>query len=153
MKKVVFFLAFLLSSGVVPAQYAYPYEEIRLDKPASYKENEPLALAAAKLLLTTPYNEEDKSRERAFQFLLKWTGGYKNYDFRLSGVILDVVDEKEVMTLLIAAMTKFCVENPELGNNVKMIEKNAVSTVLTYCNNPANNFRLKKKVRRKLEAA
>ena len=135
------------------AQYAYPYEEIRLDKPASYKEAEPLALSAAKFLLTTPYDEKNKARERAFAFLLNWTAGIEKYNFRLSGVILDVAEEKDVMTLFVAAMARFCIENPELGNNLKMIEKNSVRMVLDYCNNPANNFTLKKKIRRRLEAA
>lgn len=145
-------LAFLVFNTPVSGQSLFPYEEISLVKPADFRAAEPMALSAADYLLSTPFDANNHDRDRAFQFLVRWSGGDKDYNFRLQGTILDVADDKQLMTLLVPAMTKFCLENKVLGNNPAIIEKNAVKMVLNYCNNPANKFTLKKRARKKLEA-
>ncbi|MBC7536200.1 MAG: hypothetical protein H7258_10950 [Ferruginibacter sp.] len=95
--------------------------------------------------------KNDVSRDRAFQFLVKWTAGDRDYNFALYGLILEMVEEKELMMLFIPAMVKFCLENKALAGNGPVIETNAVKMVLDYCNNPANNFTLKKKLRKRME--
>ncbi|MBS1741670.1 MAG: hypothetical protein JST81_01435 [Bacteroidetes bacterium] len=149
--KIYVSLVLLFCSFFAGAQSIYPYEEISLKSASDYKSAEPLALNAANYLLTTPFKEKDSDRERAFSFLLRWTAGDKDYHFEITGRILDVMDEKELMSLVIPAMVKFCLENKALGSSPSIIEKNAIQIVLNYCDNPANNFTLKKKLRRKLE--
>lgn len=152
MNKILLIALVLLCSKMANAQSIYPYGEIQLKAPADYKTAEPFALNAANFLLSTRYKEKDIDRESAFNFLIRWTQGDRDYRFDLTGVILEVADEKELMSLFIPAMVKFCLENKTLGSNTSLIEKSAVKTVLDYCNNPANNFTLKKKLRKKLEA-
>lgn len=134
------------------SQSVFPYEEIRLDKPADYKGAETLALSAADYLLMHPYDEKNVSRERAFQFLVKWTGGIEGYDFNLRGLMLELAEDRVLMQIYLPAMTKFCLENKTLGSTPGIIEAAAIQTVLKYANDPANKFPLKKKTRKRLEA-
>ena len=151
MNKLIISLFFLVSGSPLYSQSVFPYEEIKLEKPADYKGAEALALSASNYLLFNAYKKDDVSRDRAFQFLVKWTAGDKDFNFTLYGVILELVEEKELMTLFIPAMVKFCLENKVLATNGPVIETNAVKMVLDYCNNPANNFTLKKKHRKRME--
>lgn len=152
MNRIILLLFFSMFAGNLFSQSVYPYEEIKLDKPSECKAAEPFALSAASFLLSTPFKQKDSNRERSFNFLVRWTAVDRDYDFRIQGVILDLAGEKDLMQLFIAAMTKFCLENKALGSNARIIETNAVKMVLDYCNDPANNFTLKKKIRKKLES-
>ena len=145
-------MSFLLFALGTFSQSVYPYREIRLDKPADFKTAEPFALSAANFLLSNPFKKDDHDRKEAFEFLITWTAGDKDYNFNLQGVILELADDKDIMQLFLAAMTKFCLENKTLGTNTKLIENYAVKTVLDYSNNLSNNFTLKKKQRKRLES-
>jgi hypothetical protein len=152
MSKWFVFIAFVFITNNSFSQSVYPYKEITLDKPVDFKNAEPFALSAANFLLSTPFKKADHDRGQAFEFLIAWTAGDKDYNFNLQGVILELAEDKDLMQLFLSAMTKFCLENKTLGSNAKLIETNAVKTVLDYCNIPSNNFTLKKKQRKRLES-
>ncbi len=145
-------ISFLLFFLVSNAQSNYPYQEISLEKAADFKTAEPFASLAANYLLTTPFKEKDAERENAFTFLIKWTAGNREYDFSLQGIIREMMEDRNLMQLFIPSMVKFCLENKPLGMNSRLIETSAVKTVLDYCNNPTNNFPLRKKTRKRLES-
>ena len=151
MNKFSFLVFFLFCSNHSFAQFVYPYGEIKLDKPADYKVAEPVAMNAATFLLSTAYKKDDGDREKAFLFLVKWTRGNPDYHFELHGVILELKDNRELMSLFMPAMVKFCLENKTLASNVILIESGAVKTVLDYSNDSTKNFTLTKKIRKKLE--
>ncbi|MFT3912197.1 MAG: hypothetical protein QM737_22410 [Ferruginibacter sp.] len=71
MNKFIAFVIFLTCYIDAASQSIYPYEEIKLDKPADYKTAEPFALNAATFLLSTPFKAKDNDRERALKFLIK----------------------------------------------------------------------------------
>src|SRR4051812_38677570 len=99
MNKILAVLLLLFCSNRSVCQSIYPYEEIPLKSPADYKAAEPFALNAATFLLSTPYKQKDPDRERALNFLIKWTIGERDYHFELHGVILELVDQKDLMSL------------------------------------------------------
>ena len=134
------------------AQFVYPYQDIKLEKPADYKATEPLALSAASFLLNTPFKADDLNRNRAMNFLTTWVTGAKDYQFYLRGKIENIADDRDVLGLFIAAMVKFSLENKDLSANPIKVETNACKLVLAYCDNPVNNFKLKKKHRKVLES-
>lgn len=150
MQKFLLIILLAFFANRCAAQSIYPYEEIPLKSPADFKAAEPFAFNAATFLLSNPYNEKDTNRDRALKFLINWAMGDKDYHFELTGVMLDLRDDKELMSMYVPAMVKFCLENKTLGSNTSLIEKAAVKIVLDYSNNPANNFTLKKKTRKKL---
>ena len=70
MKQLVTILLLLAFTTKGISQVIFPFEEVKLDKPADYKAAEPIALTAANFLLSTPYKAKDNNRERAFVFFI-----------------------------------------------------------------------------------
>lgn len=150
--RIFLFLLLLVSfCNTSFAQIVYPYGDIKLEKPSDYKATELLALSAANTLLTTPFNEIDAGRDSAMSFLTKWVAGAKDYQFYLKGYIEDLLADKNVLGLYVAAMTKYTLENKKDAANPIKTEQEASRIILAYCNDPKNNFRLKKKMRKLLE--
>lgn len=148
-----FLISFLMvcSCAAVHAQMAYPYRDIKLEKPSDYKETETLALSAANFLLGTPFIEFDPDRNGALQFLNNWITGTKDHQFYLKGLILEVSVDKNLLSLFIAAMAKYTLENKKEAVNPIKVDQQAAKIVLAYCTDAKNNFTLKKKLRKLLE--
>lgn len=151
MRKVSFFLFLLFSCSFSEAQLVYPYADIKLQKPSDYKETEKLALSAATFLITNPFAEKDPNRDAAFKFLNDWMVGSKDYQFYLQGKVRELIEERDLVWLYVAAMAKYTFENKVAAANPLTVELNASKMVLAYCDEPKNNFKLKKKYRKILE--
>ncbi|MGB4843499.1 MAG: hypothetical protein WBP16_03480 [Ferruginibacter sp.] len=150
MNKLLLLLLLNSTSLTSFCQVTYPYQDIKLEKQSDYTETEPLALSAATFLLTTPFAEVDTDRANALRFLSKWMTGTKDYSFYLQGVAENIRDDVNVLSLFIAAMVKYSLEHKEVTSSLT-VEQNACKLVLAYCDNAANNFKLKKKIRKRLE--
>ena len=151
MKKYLLSISLLFITASSFCQINFPYVEVKLVKPSDYKQAEPLVLAAASALLSTPFKEKDTDRSQAQEFLKKWMEGTKDYTIQLSCVAQDIADDHDLFDLYAAATVKFILENKVLSANQKLVDMGACKLVLSYCDNPANNFKLKKKQRKKLE--
>jgi hypothetical protein len=151
MRKLLFSLLLICICCVSNAQMVYPYQDIKLEKPSDYKETEPMALSASNFLLTTPFAEVDAGRDGALSFLTAWMTGTKDYQFYLKGFVEDISVDKNVLTLYVAAMAKYTLENKAEAVNPIKVEHQACKIVLAYCDDPKNNFKLKKKLRKLLE--
>ena len=132
-------------------QAVYPYQDIKLEKPSDYKETESMALSAATFILTTPFVEADAGRAGALRFLSKWLTGTKDHSFYMQGKVADISMEPNLLSLYVAAMAKYTLENKTEAVNPMNVELNASKLVLAYCDDPKNNFKLKKKFRKILE--
>ncbi|MFM6926300.1 MAG: hypothetical protein ACKOU7_12415 [Ferruginibacter sp.] len=150
MSKILFLLCFLGFSCIAEAQ-SFPYRDIKLEKPADYKATEKMALSAANFLLTTPFVEVDTDRGGALKFLNDWMTGTKDYQFYLKGKASDITDDLNLFSLFLAAMAKYTLENKAEAANPLNVDKNAATLVIAYCDEPKNNFKLKKKYRKILE--
>lgn len=150
MRKVLFFLCILCISCIAEAQ-VYPYRDIKLEKPRDYIETEPIALSAATFLITIPFIELDMDRSAALFFLNNWMLGNKKYTFYMKGMVEDISGDNNLLSLFIAAMTKYTLENKVEAANPLNVDMNAAKMVIIYCDNPKNNFKLKKKYRKILE--
>lgn len=151
MTKFLFFFFFIGIANTSLCQSGYPYQDIKLEKPSDYKGTEPLALNAATFLISTPFSEKDISRAQAIKFLTTWVMGAKEYQFYLKGKVEEILEERNLLGLYIAAMVKFSLENKTISTNPMIVEINASKLVITYCDEPKNNFKLKKKYRKVLE--
>ncbi|MBK7557750.1 MAG: hypothetical protein IPI54_05390 [Chitinophagaceae bacterium] len=69
----------------------------------------------------------------------------------MQGVVLDISNDRNLLSLFVAAMTKYSLENKAEAVNPMRIEHQACKLVLAYCDDPKNNFKLKKKYRKFLE--
>ena len=151
MPKKIFFILFFFISTIANAQLIYPYGDIKLEKPSDYKETEKLALSAAIFLISTPFAEVDVNRNAAFKFLNDWMTGTKDYQFYLQGKAAEIMEDRDLVKLFVAAMAKYTFENKAGAANPLVVDQNASKTVIAYCDNPKNNFKLKKKYRKILE--
>lgn len=151
MNKFLFFLFFICISNISFCQTAYPYQDIKLEKPSDYKETEPLALSAATFILTNPFVEVDAGRGGALAFLSTWITGTKDYSFNMQGIIADISMDANLLSIFVAAMVKYSLENKVASVNPLTVELNAAKMVIAYCDDPKNNFKLKKKYRKLLE--
>ena len=151
MRKVLFLLCFLCYGKIVIGQASYPYRDIKLEKPADYKATEKMALSAATFLLNTPFVDVDTDRGSALKFLNDWMTGNKEYQFYFKGKALSIAEDLSLFSLFLAAMAKYSLENKLEAVNPLNVDKNAAQIVLAYCDDPKNNFKLKKKYRKILE--
>jgi hypothetical protein len=151
MNKFLLLFVLVMISNISWCQNHYPYQDIKLEKPADYKGTEPLALSAATFLLGTPFNETDAERIAALQFIVKWMTGTKDHNFYMQGKVAGISSDNNLLSLFIAAMVKYSLENKAEAINAMTVELNASRLVLAYCDDPKNNFKLKKKLRKILE--
>jgi hypothetical protein len=151
MRQFLFSFLLICFCFSVQAQFVYPYRDIKLEKPSDYKETETLALSAANFLLNTPFVEVDSDRGGALVFLNNWMTGTKDHQFYLQGYIMQISVDKNLLSLYVAAMVKYTLENKAEAVNPIKVEQQASSIVLAYCNDAKNNFVLKKKLRKLLE--
>jgi len=151
MTKFLFLILFSCFHNYTMGQTVYPYQDIKLEKPSDYKETEPLALSAATFILTTPFVEFDAGRAGALQFLSNWITGTKDFSFHMQGVVVDISNDRNLLSLFVAAMVKYSLENKAEAVNPMRIEQQACKIVVAYCDDPKNNFKLKKKLRKFLE--
>ncbi len=151
MNKLFILLVTICFSLASKSQIIYPYQDIKLEKPADYVATEPMALSAATFLLTTPFIEVDAGRGGALIFLSNWMAGTKNYHFYLDGVAAGISTDKNLLSLFVAAMVKYSLENKNPLPAPLQVEAGAAKLVLAYCDDTKNNFNLKKKYRKSLE--
>ena len=151
MHKFLFSSLLICLCHVSLAQLVYPYRDIKLEKPSDYKETESMALSAATFLITTPFIEVDEGRAGALIFLNSWINGTKDYQFYFQGIVQDISDDRNLLSLYIAAMVKYTLEHKADAVNPIRVEQHASKILLAYCDDPKNNFKLKKKLRKVLE--
>jgi hypothetical protein len=151
MRKILFSFLLVCLYHVSMAQMVYPYRDIKLEKPSDYKETESMALSASTFLITTPFVEVDEGRAGALIFLNNWINGTKDYQFYFQGIVQDISVDRNLLSLFIAAMVKYTLENKAEAVNPIKVEQQASKIVLAYCNELKNNFKLKKKLRKLLE--
>ena len=153
MKKITGAFLLLFVYQVAVSQLVYPYQDIKLEKPSDYKETESLARSAANFLLTTPFEETSESRGNALQFLTTWMTGNKEYTFYMQGKASAINTDRNLFSVFLAAMAKYTLENKSEAVNPIKVDLNAARLVLAYADDPKNNFKLKKKMRKELEKA
>jgi hypothetical protein len=151
MNKFLLFILLAFLRSISFGQINYPYQDIKLEKPTDYSETEPLALSAAKFVLSAPFAESDVNRTNALKFLSTWMTGTKAYQFYLQGKVAEIRDDRNLLSLYLAAMVKYTLENKKEAANPMTVEHNASKLVIAYCDDQKNNFKLKKKYRKLLE--
>jgi hypothetical protein len=145
---VIFAFAFQFSY----AQFVPDYEQVKLIHPSDYKQSERYALNAANYLLSTPFEKDNAIRTRSLQFLTKWMSGTPDYGFTLDGVAVKIIKgNNDLLGLYMAAMGKYSLENKSSAD-INMVRLNAIKLLLAYCENPANNMKMTKGLKKLSDA-
>ena len=152
MKKMLFLFLALATTTFLYAQVGLDYSQVKLDKPDDYRTANTFALTAANTLLSTPIDQDKTGRVSCQKFLLKWMSGTPDYGFSFgnSGKILN--NNADLMTIYMASMIKFSLENKAESKNQEKIKIESWKTFLAYCDTPANNVNLTKKIKKLIEA-
>ena len=152
MKKIVLGL-FLLYCNPILSQTLPNVDEIKLDKVSDFKSSEPIVLQTVNYLLSTPFDANNKSRSSALSFIIKWTSGTSDYTFLLDNITRKVSKgNDDVLGIYLTCLTKYTLENKGLAKDPKLIQLNSVKMLLAYCENPKNNFKLTKQLKKLLNA-
>jgi hypothetical protein len=152
MKSLIVFLLVTMSRPVL-SQSLPVFSDIPLTQATDYRKAEPAVLQASVYILTTPYSKEDNARLLCVSFILKWMTGTPDYNFTFGESATKVLkDDANLLSVYVAAMAMFSLENPDLSKDTKAVGVNAMTTVLTYCNDPANNMKMTKPMKKLWEA-
>ena len=134
-----------LNSQLLHAQTLPDFELIKLDKVSDHKKAEPFVLQTANYLLSAPVEKSNPNKVKALEFLYKWMRGTPDYSFNLDEARTEISKgNSDVFGIYLAASAKYSVENRDSAKNAKQVKLYAVTTLLEYCENKANNLKLPK---------
>lgn len=148
-------LLLLLSSRFLVAQTLPDFDLIKLDVPADYKKAAPFALQTANFFMIVPYKdtEKDKERSKAIDFLAKWVNGMHEYPFSFTDIQKKITkSDIGLLQMYLAAMIKSAVTNKEAAKDGSILKLNAISLLISYCENKGNNLKMNKKLKQLAEA-
>jgi hypothetical protein len=146
MRHVIFSL--LLFCSVSAFAQLPDLDAIKLEKASDYKPANPAALAAANYILSVPITK-DESYTKPLQFVLQWMKGTPDYGFEVGNDVLRLVKGNEsLLGVYMAAMTKYTLENPESAKDHDAVKKNAIDSLVAYCQNPDMKVKMNKALRK-----
>ena len=152
MKKfLIIFLSFITCHSF--AQTIPNFDIVKLEHATDYKTAEPIALQAATYLLTTPFEKNNANRLKSLSFIIKWMRGTPNYSFTMQDVAGKLLKgDDEFLGLYMVAMAKYALENKASSKDARLVKLNAITALLNYCENPGNNLRMTRQLKKLSEA-
>ncbi|MFI5157279.1 MAG: hypothetical protein ACHQF4_00340 [Sphingobacteriales bacterium] len=147
MKKLIIFFLLIASAGTSLAQNLPRFDQYKFRKTSDYKLADSAVLQTANFLLSTPINQNIPTRIKAGQFVMRWMEGTPDYTFSLEqNAIKYLSGNVDMMLLYMTSMAKYALENK--SNDVKVTTINGVKILLAYVNNPANNLKKDKSLKK-----
>jgi hypothetical protein len=135
------------------AQTNTNYDNVKLEQASDYVLADSFAIEAANFLFATPFEKDNLQRLKSLSFVIRWMTGTPDYSFTLDEVASKIIKgNDDLLGLYMAAMTKFVLENKALSKDQKIIKLNALITVLNYCEDPNNNIKRTKQLKKLSEA-
>jgi hypothetical protein len=152
MKKIIFLISlFWFKSSF--SQMPLNYDAIRLETSSDYAAADSFALTASNFLLSTPFEKDSPDRLKSLQFIIKWMTGTPDYSFSLDNTASKILkDSDDLLGLYMACMTKFCLENKTSSRDKRLIKLNSMKLLLAYVENPKNNIKMTRQLRKISEA-
>lgn len=143
----------LCGSNVSFSQNPEEWQSITFDTPEAYKANEDKILECANFVLTGPAEPTDPARKSAMNALSRWMSGTPNYKFVIDESIGKLMEKNEaVLSVYMAAMTKYTLENKERKIDPSELKLNAFEELLSYSENSANKVPMTKELKRAMDA-
>ena len=134
------------------SQKASQYDNIPLKTAAVFRKAEPQVILAADYAYTSPIDKENTNRTNAISFVMKWMYGTSDYSFGMDETITKISNgENEILGIYFTCLAKYALSK---GKDVDRDDAkyNAYSMMADYCENPANNFRMRGEVKKMIEA-
>ncbi len=151
--KCFLFLCIVLICKVSFSQPYPNYGSVTLEKASDYRTANPVALQASTYLLSTPFEKINADRQNSLQFMIKWMKGTPDYAFTIDKSLSKIFNgNSDLLGLYMAAMAKYSLGTPAASKDLKVVELNAMSILLTYCENPENNIKMSRQFKKLSEA-
>ena len=150
---VIFMAVFLFKTLCSFSQDFTSLSDIPLKTEPEYKEAEKQVNECAEYILDSPFDQENKNLAEAGRFLLRWMGGTPDYKFNIDSQAARLIEGNEMLlSIYLAGMTKFVLENPDKADNQQKMKEYAVKSLLEYCENPENRIKPKGELKKLIKA-
>jgi len=150
--KTIFSIFFCLVALNVFSQKTSQYDYIPLKSAADYRKAEPQVILAADYVYSTPIDKENINRQNAISFVMKWMAGTSDYSFGMDETITKISNsENEILGIYFTCLAKYALSKGK-GVDREEAKYNAYVMMADYCENPANNFRMRGEVKKMVEA-
>jgi hypothetical protein len=151
MKKLFIFFLLIISVGTGFAQTLPKFDQYKFNTTSDYKLADSAVLQTANFLLSTPIDQNNPTRIKAGQFVMRWMEGTPDYTFSLEqNAIKYLSGNVDLMLLYMTSMAKYALETK--STDVKVITINGVKTLLAYVNNPTSNVKKDKNLKKLSDA-
>jgi hypothetical protein len=153
MRKVVLIHFFVLSTTWVFSQNPDEWQAIEFKTKEDYKSQESKILECANFILSVPAKASDPARQSALGALSKWMSGTPDYQFIIDDSIGKLMEKNEaVLSIYMASMTQFVLENQGKTSTADEIEYNAFDKMLSYCKDSSNSVPMSKELKKAIDA-
>jgi len=144
MKKLLLILLLIALTGKLFAQAVPPFDQYKFDAANVYMAADSLVLQTANYLLSTPIDQNEPIRLKAGHFVMQWVEGTPEYSFSLEQNAIRYLsdDDVDMMLLYVTSMAKYALIAH--SNDPKANTINGIKVLLAYVNNPANNVKMDK---------
>jgi hypothetical protein len=150
--KTFFSILFCLVTLNLFSQNASQYDNIPLNTAADFRKAEPQVILAADYVYSSPIDKENLNRKNAIAFVMKWMAGTSDYSFGMDETITKVSNsENEILGIYFTCLAKYALSKGK-GVDREEAKYNAYVMMADYCENPANNFRMRGEVKKMVEA-
>jgi hypothetical protein len=134
------------------SQNTSQYDNIPLNTAADFRKAEPQVILAADYAYTSPIDKENINRKNAISFVMKWMYGTSDYSFGMDETIIKVSNsENEILGIYFTCLAKYALSKGK-GVDREEAKYNAYVMMAEYCENPANNFRMRGEIKKMVEA-
>lgn len=150
--KTLFSILFCLAALNGFSQKASQYDNIPLNTAADFRKAEPQVILASDYVYSTPIDKENINRKNAISFVMKWMAGTSDYSFGMDETITKISNgESEILGIYFTSLAKYALSKGK-GTDREELKYNAYLMMATYCENPANNFRMRGEVKKMVDA-
>jgi hypothetical protein len=134
------------------SQNTSQYDNIPLNSAADYRKAEPQVMLASDYVYSSPIDKEDMNRKNAISFVMKWMKGTSDYSFGMDETIGKISNsDYEILSIYFTCLAKYALSKGK-GADREDLKYNAYLMMATYCENPANNFKIRGEVKKLIEA-
>ena len=148
MKNIFFVLLSMICLNSF-AQISRDYELVKLASAVEAKAAEPFVLEASTYILGVPFASESKNRNGALNFIVKWMNLTPDHPFVIDEAAKKLLrGNDDLVGLYLAAVAKYSLNSKDSAKDQKVLKLNAVTQVLDYVENPKNNMRMTKQLKK-----
>lgn len=135
------------------AQNPVEWEELEFKRLEDYKSYEPKVLECANFVLTVAADAADPVRRTALNVISRWMAGTPDYSFSIDEPVARLMKKNEaVLSIYMAAATKFVLENPSQATNAATVAYHAIDLLLTYCEDSTHDVEETKALKKAIQA-